>query len=91
MSKESPQNINQFLTQQLQNTIKLLGQNTTIGNTHVLYPATIVDAVLQTLNNIGATLQQNNNPTTTPPPVKNQKPLTKQTVDVKPAKAPNTK
>lgn len=84
MSKE-PQNINQFLVQQLQNAIKLLGQNTTIGNTHVLYPATIVEAVLQTLNNIGSTLQQNNN--TTPPPVKNQKPATKQTVVEKPTKA----
>ena len=78
MSKE--QNINQFLAQQLQNSIKLLQQNTTIGNTHVLYPATIVDAVLQTLNNIGSTLQQNS---IVPKPVKTQTAATEKVIESK--------
>lgn len=50
--------LNEFLLKQLNNALGLLSQHQTIGNTHILYPKSVVDAVTQTLNNVGNTLSQ---------------------------------
>lgn len=83
LSKE--QNINQFLAEQIQNSLRLLNQNTTIGNTHVLYSKAIVDSIGQVMVNVGNTLQQNS---IAPIPIKNQKPATEKSVEITESSSP---
>ncbi len=63
--------LNAFLLKQLNNALGLLSQHQTIGNTHILYPKSVVDGVIQTLNQVGNTLSQSAQPqpTAEKPPV----------------------
>jgi len=65
--QQQPQNIHQFLDDQLINTVNLLKQNTILGSTHILYNKAIIDSILNDLKNIHNTLQSLANPPAAPP------------------------
>ena len=65
--QQQPQNIHQFLDNQVINVVGLLKQNTILGSTHILYNKAIIDGILNDLKNIHDTLQSLANP---PPPQK---------------------
>ena len=61
-TQKQPQNIHQFLDDQLINTVNLLKQNTILGTTHILYNKAIIDGILNDLKNIHQTLVNLANP-----------------------------
>ena len=73
--QQQPQNIHQFLDDQLINTVNLLKQNTILGSTHILYNKAIIDGILNDLKNIHTTLNNLANPPPEPkktPPKENK-------------------
>lgn len=72
-TQQQPQNIHQFLDDQLINTVNLLKQNTILGSTHILYNKAIIDAILNDLSNIHNTLVGLANPPPQKSPPKESK------------------
>ena len=68
--QQQPQNIHQFLDNQILNVVGLLKQNTILGSTHILYNKAIVDGILNDLKNIHDALQGLANPPPQPSPQK---------------------
>ena len=78
-AQATPDAINKFLIEQLQNTLNLLSQSQSIGNTHFLYPASVINGAAKSIQTVTQTLQTLSTPKV--PPTENQ-------VDVPPEPTP---